>query len=71
MVARMAGRTFIVRVSDAPRRVVVEDVRAQRTVVVPGLAAVGPCIARLLEGSPGDVRDTAAHPREDSVSAPP
>ena len=63
----MAGRTFIVRVNEGPRRVVVEDVRAQRTVVVPSVTAVGSCIARLLD-------DDAPEPtpaREDSVSAPP
>jgi hypothetical protein len=67
MVTRVAGRTFIVRVSDAPRRVVVEDVRTQERVVAAELTAVGPCIARLLGEAPA--RETAA--REDSVSAPP
>jgi hypothetical protein len=62
----MAGRTFIVRVSDAPRRVVVEDVRTQQCLVVAELAAVGLHIARLL----GEAPDQATA-REDSVSAPP
>jgi hypothetical protein len=66
MVARMAGRTFIVRVSDAPRRVVVEDVRTQRAVVVAALDGVAACIAQLLDDTPDD-----APAREDSVSAPP
>jgi hypothetical protein len=66
MVASVAGRTFIVRVSDAPRRVVVEDVRHQRSVVAPGLPAVGACIARLLDEPEAD-----APTREDCVSARP
>jgi hypothetical protein len=70
----MAGRTFIVRVSDAPRRVVVEDVRTQRTVVVPSLAAIAASIAGLLGDPPRDPAPStppAPVAREDSVSAPP
>jgi hypothetical protein len=70
----MAGRTFIVRVSDAPRRVVVEDVRTQRTVVVPSLAAIAACIAGLLGDPPRDPAPStppAPVAREDSVSTPP
>ena len=66
MVASVAGRTFIVRVGDAPRRVVVEDVRHQRSVVAPDLAAVGACIARLM-----DEPEVDAPTREDCVSARP
>lgn len=65
--ARVAGRTFIVRVSDAPRRVVVEDVRTQERVVAADLRGVGPCIARLLGEAPAH----ASAAREDSVSTPP
>jgi hypothetical protein len=70
MVARMAGRTFIVRVSDAPRRVVIEDVRTQRAVVARDLAGVGACIAGLLDEAP-EAGTQGAPAREDSVSAPP
>jgi hypothetical protein len=66
MVGGVAGRTFIVRVGDAPRRVVVEDVRHQRSVVAPDLAAVGACIGRLM-----DAPEVDAPAREDCVSARP
>jgi hypothetical protein len=44
----MSARTFIVRVSDSPPRVVVEDVRALRTIAAASLDAVGPQIAMWL-----------------------
>jgi hypothetical protein len=44
----MAGRTFIVRISDSPRRVTIEDVRTRHRVLPPDLDAVGPAIAELL-----------------------
>lgn len=70
MVADVAGRTFIVRVSEAPRRVVVEDVRTQERVVAADLRAVGPCIARLL-GEASAPAAVAVAAREDSVSGSP
>jgi hypothetical protein len=48
MVARVAARTFIVRISESPRRVVVEDVRTRRRVVAPGVDEVGRSIGVLL-----------------------
>jgi hypothetical protein len=54
-------RAFIVRVSDSPPRVVVEDVRSRTQAVVDDLSEVGPLIERWL-AAPTD--------REDSVSAP-
>jgi hypothetical protein len=43
------ARTFVVTVSDSPRRVVVEDVRSRRRTVGTDLAEVGRQIAELLE----------------------
>jgi hypothetical protein len=65
----VSGRTFIVRVSDAPRRVVVEDVRAQRSIVVTELAAVGSCIARLLDDAP-DATMAPQAPQEKTPTGP-
>ena len=44
----MSARTFIVRVSQTPLRVVVEDVRTQRRAVALDLDAVGAQIAAWL-----------------------
>jgi hypothetical protein len=44
----MSARTFIVRVSDSPPRVVIEDVRALRAIAATDLDAVGPQIAMWL-----------------------
>jgi hypothetical protein len=65
-------RTFIVRVSESPRRVVVEDVRERRRGVAGDLADVGPQIAAWL-ATPADVVRADAEPvaGEDSVSAAP
>ena len=48
----MSSRTFVVTVSEAPSRVVVEDVRTGRRALAGDLAAAGDEIARLLEGRP-------------------
>ncbi len=45
----MPARTFVVTVSDAPQRVVVEDVRSRRTAVGEDLTDVGARIADLLQ----------------------
>jgi hypothetical protein len=45
----MAQRTFVVTISEAPARVMVEDVRNRRRTVAPRLADVGTEIAHLLE----------------------
>jgi hypothetical protein len=45
----MGIRTFIVRVSEAEPRVVVEDVRSRERVVAADVDAVGRAIRRLLE----------------------
>ena len=50
----MSGRTFIVKVTDSPPRVVVEDVRAQRQAVAADLDAVGHQIAIWLGGAEVD-----------------
>jgi len=47
-------RTFVVTVSDAPRRVVVEDVRSRRRTVGTDLEDVGREIAGLLEAQRAD-----------------
>lgn len=56
------SRTFIVRVSAAPPRVVVEDVRERHTAVVGDLPAIVPQIEAWLAGTPV---------REDFVSPTP
>jgi muconolactone delta-isomerase len=56
----VSGRTFIVRVTDSPPRVVVEDVRAQRQAVASDLDAVGHQIAIWLGGADGDPTDCDA-----------
>ena len=48
----MPARTFVVTVSDSPRRVVVEDVRSRRTSVGDALTDVGERIRDLLETPP-------------------
>jgi hypothetical protein len=48
----MGIRTFVVRVSEAEPRVVVEDVRTRERVVAADVAAVGEAIKRLLESEP-------------------
>ena len=45
----MASRTFVVTVSEAPKRVVVEDVRSRRRSLAEDLGAVGKRIAELLD----------------------
>ena len=45
----MASRTFVVTVSETPKRVVVEDVRNRRRALAPDLGEVGRRIAELLE----------------------
>ena len=61
-------RTFIVRVTDSPRRVVLEDVRERRRAVVRDLAEVGLQIQAWL-AVPAVHSEPAA--REDSVSGAP
>jgi hypothetical protein len=61
----MSARTFIVRVSDAPPRVVIEDVRALRTVTAPDLGAVAPQIATWLREA-AEEGGTATEARPDS-----
>jgi hypothetical protein len=63
----LAGRTFIVKISESPLRVTIEDVRSRRRIVPPDLDAVGPYIARLLEDR-GD--DAVPAPRADETIAP-
>ena len=71
----MSARTFIVRVSETPPRVVVEDVRTQRRAVALDLDAVGAQIAALLRppgeepADGGDDSGVAGARREDCVSA--
>ena len=63
------SRTFIVRITASPQRVIVEDVREHRRAVAGDLAGVGGQIAswlRLPLGNPAEVDGRA--PREDSVS---
>jgi hypothetical protein len=45
----MGIRTFVVRVSEAEPRVVVEDVRSRERLVAADVQAVGEAIRRLLE----------------------
>jgi hypothetical protein len=75
----VAGRTFIVRISEAPRRVVIEDVRTQRRSVPRDLDAIGSHIAAFMSeaeaghaagGREGPNNSNPAVPREDSVSPP-
>lgn len=62
-------RTFIVRVSEAPRRVVIEDVRARRRTVAGDLASVGAQIAVWLEAPASSPRlEQNEAPCEESVS---
>ena len=61
-------RTFIVRISDAPRRVVVEDVRERRSTVAQGLGEVGVQIEAWLASGAAEEPNPD---REDSVSPPP
>lgn len=61
-------RTFVVRVTDSPQRVVLEDVRERRRAVAGDLAEVGLQIQAWLV-APADRPDPAAH--EDSVSGAP
>jgi hypothetical protein len=56
----MSGRTFIVRVSESPPRVVIEDVRTQRRAVRTDLNAVG-----------GQIADWLRDPKQGSGVAPP
>jgi hypothetical protein len=64
MVAAVAGRTFIVRITAAPQRVVVEDVRTRRRVVPPDLDAIGACIAIWMdEPEKGAAAPTVEHHR--------
>jgi hypothetical protein len=63
------SRTFIVRVTTAPPRVIVEDVREGRRVVVGGLSAVGPEIAAWLGlAAANPPEGSGSSSREDSVS---
>jgi hypothetical protein len=64
-------RAFIVRVSDAPRRVVVEDVREGRRAVVDDLGEVGDRIGAWLESPNVDGDGAGTGRREDSVSGQP
>jgi hypothetical protein len=48
----VSGRTFVVTVTESPKRVVVEDVWNRRRAVAADLDAVGGEIARLLETPP-------------------
>jgi len=68
-----ASRTFIVRVSQSPRRVVVEDVRERRRALVSDLPAIGSQIeAWMATGTAADPSpDAGSSEREDSVSAAP
>ena len=50
----MTGRTFVVTVSEAPARVLVEDVRHSRHAVTDELADVGREIARLIADGDSD-----------------
>jgi hypothetical protein len=63
----LASRTFVVTVSEAPQRVVVEDVRSRRRTLAPDLGAVGRRIAELLEQS-ADGRSRPAGERDVSES---
>jgi len=56
----MPGRTFVVTVSEAPSRVVVEDVRTGHRAMAHDLAGTGEQIARLLQadGSTTPVENT-------------
>ena len=58
----MPQRAFVVRVSEAGPRVVVEDVRTRELVVAPSLDEVGAQIARWLDQS----REAEAKPEEES-----
>jgi hypothetical protein len=63
------SRTFIVRVSESPLRVVIEDVRERRRAVAAELQAVAPQIASWLAATPdGETPDTPA--AEDSARRP-
>jgi hypothetical protein len=64
------SRTFVVRVTAAPARVVVEDVREGRRTAVGDLMGVGPQIAAWLGLSVSDQRSGDGGSREDSVSPP-
>ena len=56
----MPPRTFVVTVSETPKRVVVEDVRNRRRTLAPDLGAVGRRIAELLEHSADGAQKAAA-----------
>jgi len=63
------SRTFIVRITASPQRVIVEDVREHRRAVAGDLAGVGAQIATWLELPPGEpASGDGMPPREDSVS---
>ena len=63
------SRTFIVRVTTSPLRVIVEDVRERRRAVAAELPSIGTQISTWLESSVTESEDGyRATPREDSVS---
>jgi len=62
----MTGRTFVVRVREAPRRVTVEDVQTGQRVVAADLAQAAEQMASWLESPPqpaGRLQATGAAPR--------
>jgi hypothetical protein len=65
-------RTFIIRVSESPPRVVVEDVRERRRAVAADVAGAGAQIDAWLAGAAKEpVGDRGDRAREDCVSPPP
>jgi len=68
-----ASRTFIVRVSESPRRVVVEDVRERRRALVGDLREIGAQIEAWMatRTATDPAPEAGSSEREDSVSAPP
>jgi hypothetical protein len=66
-----ASRSFIVRISESPRRVVVEDVRERRRALAVDLRDVGAQIEAWLAGPPPDPGECPDPAREDSVSGQP
>jgi hypothetical protein len=65
----MRGRTFVVRVREAPRRITVEDVQSGRRFVAADLAQAAEQMTRWLESPPPPNDDAAAEGRR-ADSAP-
>ena len=68
----ITSRTFVIRVSESPRRVVIDDVRGRRRAMAADLASVGAQIEAWLDSpavhATADLQPSA---REDSVSPSP